>query len=121
MNKKFIFKFKRDDGMSLTSVYDEYAIDKCVFGDMKGKQSNIFDFLTESSVDNMNDLMDDSYDRVDIDYLPTRWSTIDGNEEEASLFLYTFLKRMGRNPEKVEEYDGSYSSKISLWDMKMFF
>lgn len=105
--------------MSLSSVYDD---DEYLLMGMKGLQRNVFDFLTESIVDNMNDILEDSYDRIDVDYIPTRWSIIDGNEEEAKLFLYTFLQRMGRDPEKVEEYDGSYYTQISLWDLnKMFF
>lgn len=102
--------------MSLTSVYDEGWNDVGIFATTVGRQIDVFSFLNEEMVNKMNTIMDQSYDRVGVDYVPTRWLTIDGNKEEADLFMYTFFQRMGRSPVPSEVYTGEYVSKISVWD-----
>ena len=114
----FMVKLRRSDGMSLTAVYDESWNDVGIFATTMGRQKHVFSFLNEEMVNKMNSIMDQSYDRVDVDYLPTSWFKIKDNEEEANLFLYTFFQRMGRNPTPGEVYTGKYISNISVWDVE---
>ena len=116
-NSNFMVKFRRKDGMSLTSVYEEGWNDIGIFEKTVGLQKDIFSFLDEEMVNKINTIMDESYYKVGVDYIPTSWFTIDGNEEEAKLFTYTFFQRMGRNPHQGELYTGVYTSSISFWDM----
>ena len=110
-------KFRRKDGMTLTSVYEEGWNDIGIFKKTLGLQKDIFSFLDEDMVNNMNTVMDESYDKVGVDYIPTNWCTIDGNGDEAKLFTYTFFQRMGRNPHQGEMYTGAYTSSISFWEI----
>lgn len=113
----FMVKFRREDGMSLISVYDESWNDIGIFETTVGLQKDVFSFLNEEMVAKMNTVMDACYDKIEVDYIPTNWNTIDGNEEEANLFMYTFFQRLGRSPRPGEAFTGKYVSKISVWDM----
>lgn len=103
--------------MSLTSVYEEDWNDVGIFERTVGRHRDVFSFLNEEMVDKMNTVMDQSYDRVGVDYIPTSWYTIGGNEEEAKLFMYSFFQRMGRSPLPGEVFTGRYLSDISVWDV----
>jgi len=112
-------KFQRTDGLSMTSVYEESWNDAGIFETIVGVQEqDVFSFMNEGMVDKMNDIMESSYDRHDVDYLPTRWCRIDGDEDEAKLFMYTFFQRMGRDPIDGETFTGTYRGTISVWDME---
>ena len=118
MTSNFMVRFERSDGLSMTSVYEESCEDIGVFSTILGIQDdNIFSFMDEEMLDRMNDIMEESYDRHDVDYLPTRWGTVDGDEREAKLFMYSFFQRMGRDPVVDENFTGVYSSIIKAWDM----
>jgi hypothetical protein len=110
-------QFVRSDGAKLTSVYEESYPDS-IFGSIIGIQKNILDFMDEKMVNMMNDTMEDAYDRRDVDYIPTKWYILDGDEVECNLFLYTFFQRMGRDTEDGDEFTGQYSGDISLWKME---
>ena len=113
----FMVKFQRKDGLSMTSVYEESWSDSGVFEMTVGVQGGVFSFVNEEMVDKINDIMEESYDRHDVDYLPTRWNTINGNEDEAKLFIYTFFQRMGRDPSNGETFTGTYHDEIRAWEM----
>ena len=105
--------FIRSDGMKLTSVCSD-----SIFGSIVGIQISIFDFMDENMVNMMNDIMEESYDRRGVDYIPTKWSILCRNEVECKLFLYTFSQRMGRDPEDdEEEFTGQYSVETSVWEI----
>lgn len=112
-------QFHRSDGLKLTSVYDEEDYD-IIFGCIIGQQESVFDFINEDTVNMMNDIMEDSYDRRGIDFIPTKWYLLDGNEAECNLFVYTFFQRMGRDPEEDEKFTRQYTSDISIWEMQHF-
>jgi len=116
MSSNFMVKFQRKDGLSLSSVYVEDG-DVRIFEHVQGKQSSSR-FLTKKMVESMNGLMEDTYDRHDVDYLPTRWTSIIGNEDEACLFMYAFFQRMGRDPKEGEKFTGEYRRDIRFWDME---
>lgn len=109
-------QFRRDDGMKLTSVYEERLLGS-IFGSIVGVQRSILDFVDENMVNMMNDIMEESYDRHDVDYIPTKWCILDGDETECKLFVYTFFQRMGRDPEDGERFTGQYRGDIRGWEM----
>ena len=112
----FMVKFTRSDGLKLTSVYEESYPDS-IFGSVVGIQKSILDFINENMVNMMNDIMEEAYDRRGVDYIPTKWYILDGDEDECKLFLYTFFQKMGRDPQDGEEFTGQYSGDTSMWDM----
>lgn len=114
----FMIKFKRSDGLSMTSVYEEDGFDT-IFGSIVGERKSVLDLITKRTVRMMNEEMDASYQKHGVDYLPTRWSTLNGDEDECKLFLYTFFQRMGRNPEDDEEFSGEYVGDISWWTIDL--
>lgn len=109
-------QFVRSDGAKLTSVYEDSSTDS-IFGSIIGIQKSILDFIDENMVNMMNDIMEEAYDRRGVDYIPTKWYILDGDDVECKLFLYTFFQRMGRDTEDGEDFTGQYHGDISMWEM----
>ena len=112
--------FCRGDGVDIKLVYEEdtrdIALSSNFFPDGNSPQLNMAMF------EQMNDILDRSYNRRGIDYIRTRWSSIEGNLIEEKLFMYTFFMRMGREF-RGDEYDftSTYQCNIDIWEVEQLF
>jgi len=112
--------FCRGDGVDIKLVYEEdqrdIVLSSKFYPDGNSPQLNMTQF------EQMNDILDRSYNRRGIDYIRTKWSSVIGNIVEEKLFMYTFFMRMGREVEENEYgFTSTYHSDIDIWEVEQLF
>lgn len=118
--EKTMITFFRGDGVGIKLVYEEDQRDLALSSPFP-RDGNC-PSLDRTLFEQMNDILDRSYNRRGIDYIRTRWSSIEGNLIEEKLFMYTFFMRMGREF-RGDEYDftSTYQCNIDIWEVEQLF